>query len=90
VRQLEKHEQNRTLLLTRQHEVLFKFNVSAGKDAPASPIEANDRTAPPKLSMEAILSPDQKTMTLVLLEGTKRYESQAFPTGIDTRSVLKH
>lgn len=90
VRQVEKHELERTLVLTRQHQVLFMFNVSAVQDVPEGPIQPSDRTAPPKMSVDAELSADQKTLTLVLTEGSKRYESAAFLTVIDTRKILAH
>lgn len=90
VRQLDKQAKERTLALTKQHQVIFKFNVSAIQDAPQGPIQPLERAAPPKLSMEAQLSADQKTLTLVLTEGSKRYESQAFSTAIDTRKRLNY
>lgn len=90
VRQIEKHEAERTLALTRQHQILFTFQVSAIPDEPPGPIQPTDRTAPPKTSMDTRLSADQKTMTLVLTEGTKRFESMPFSTVLDTRKILMH
>jgi hypothetical protein len=40
--------------------------------------------------MDARLSADQKTLTLLLTEGTKRFESQPFSTVLDTRKILMH
>jgi hypothetical protein len=90
VRQLDKQASERTLALTRQHQVIFKFNVSGIQDISQGPIQPMDRAAPPKLSMEARLSDDQKTLTLILTEGAKRYESQAFSTAVDTRKILNY
>jgi hypothetical protein len=88
VRQIEKHEAGRTLALTRQHQILFTFQVSAVTDGSESPIQPSDRTAPPKTSVDARLSADQKTLTLLLTEGAKRFESQPFATVLDNRKIL--
>jgi hypothetical protein len=88
VRQLKQSAQERTLALTRQHQTVLEFNVSAVADEPASPIQPVDRTALPKVSVEILLSPDKKTLTVLLKEGNKRYESQAFPVATDTRRKL--
>lgn len=91
VRQLEKNESTRTLALTRQHQIVFQCVVSAeSKPAEDSPIQPVERSAPPRLSVASELSPDQKSMTIVLKEGNQLYKSQPFPTVIDARKILRY
>ena len=91
VRQLDKSESERTLALTRKHQIVLQFRVSdINVPSEKSPIETVERTAPPKLSIESQLSPNQKTLTIVLKEGAQRYESQPFPVAVDQRKILSY
>ncbi len=89
---------NSPLLLTRQNQVMARIAIhevqlpdeTIAETGTPSPITKANPNIPTRLKIEALLSDDQKTLTLRVKTGSKQFESDAFPVGTDPRRLLTY
>lgn len=84
---------NRAYALVRQNRIVLQFLVTpiaADSDASASPVTRMPNAPPAQPQASIRLSPDQKSMTIVVQDGEQWFESPRFPVATDTRPVLQH
>jgi hypothetical protein len=87
-----------SLILTRQNRAVLAFQAhpSAQPDenkaltGTESPLTRTAPAAAPITKVEAQVSEDLKTLTIVITENEKRFESDPFPVNIDTRHILTY
>lgn len=85
-----------SIILTRQNVPLHRLKLHASKapdsdttlSGTPSPISRTHPEKPEPLTVQAELSPDQKTIQILMKEGNHRYESEPFSVGIDQRPLL--
>ena len=90
VRLMEDGSAEKTLLLTREHQILLAFKVhSLPPKSPPEAVQPINPKAPSLLSVRAVVSDDQQSLQIVLKVGHTLFQSDPFATARDLRPVLR-
>lgn len=85
-------------LLTQRNKTLLKFSThkvptqdaNLSVEGTPSPLSKRDPHAPEPLKVQIRLSPDNRTLTIIIQQADQTRESPAYPTATDRRQILTY